>query len=290
MHATCFRPISVLSLDRNPFRVFRTLLRSELLFPDEARNLWLDLLGERKIFADKPLGMLRIAESQNGRHIGRQAEMFVPEALLTFTRYNMFKAEHPILADIDCFQSAHINHLTPRTVDISAAQVTMQAARMAVKSRIEGPPRGKCHILLRQTSFLALEEAVRFRTDDNTESMSGSSSKQTILFEASHKACFGEILSIWIASWRKHSSSILTTGLSLRKQGLIYCESRCAKKQARKPAKVKEGISLLEQLIAEAVIDASPITYEDLLPISAGGIFQSNLQSKGTSGTSLAFS
>lgn len=122
MHATCFRPISVLSLDRKPFGVFRILLRPELLFSDEVRNLSLNLLGDRKIFTDKPVGMLSTAESQNGRLIGRQAEMFVPEGLLTFSwrpvaastfsRYNVFKAEHPILTDVACFQSTHINHLT----------------------------------------------------------------------------------------------------------------------------------------------------------------------------------
>ncbi|KAI8651075.1 DUF1338 domain-containing protein [Fusarium keratoplasticum] len=195
MHATCFRPTEVSSLDKNPFRVFTTLLRPELLASEEARELSLTLLGGRKIFTDKLLELLDRAESQGGRLDKDQAEVFIPQALLTFSwksvaaatfsQYNLIKAEHPILADIACFQSSHINHLTPRTLDIDAVQEAMQRAGMAIKSCIEGPPLRKCPILLRQTSFLALEEAVKFPTDGGKT--------EDGLVEASHKARFGEI-------------------------------------------------------------------------------------------------
>ena len=38
----------------------------------------------------------------------------------------------------------------------------MQAHGLEAKAQIEGPPRRSCAILLRQTSFKALSEAVRF--------------------------------------------------------------------------------------------------------------------------------
>ncbi|EEU44593.1 uncharacterized protein NECHADRAFT_48843 [Fusarium vanettenii 77-13-4] len=312
MHATCFRPTEVSSLDKNPFRVFTTLLRPELLASEEARKLSLTLLGGRKIFTDKLLGLLDRAESQGGRLDKYQAEVFIPQALFTFSwkpiaaatfsQYNLIKAEHPILADIACFQSSHINHLTPRTLDIDAVQEAMQRADMAVKSRIEGPPLRKCPILLRQTSFLALEEAVKFPTDGGKT--------EEALVEASHKARFGEIEergAAVTAKGRELYDRLLSESremagdanpkeadaivadtfraypddwVQLRRQGLIFCEFRCVKKPAEKPKKEYTNVTLLEQLILDGVVQASPITYEDFLPFSAAGIFQSNLKNR----------
>lgn len=39
--------------------------------------------------------------------------------------YVKLNSEHPIVADIASFPSAHINHLTPRTLDIDLVQKTM---------------------------------------------------------------------------------------------------------------------------------------------------------------------
>ncbi|KAJ4245229.1 hypothetical protein NW762_014099 [Fusarium torreyae] len=330
MHATCFRPKSVTSLDKNPFRVFTTLLRPELLASEEARKLSLALLGKRNIFTDKLLELLDTAQSQKGQLTRSQAEAFIPQALLTFSwrpvaastfsQYNVIKAEHPILADIACFQSSHINHLTPRTLDIDAVQKAMQKAGMAVKSRIEGPPRRKCPILLRQTSFLALEEAVKFPTDEGGKVSAFVSLPSTDLVEASHKARFGEIEERGAAvtvkgrvlydklldeSMRKAScaspgdaDAIVAETFKqypddwteLRKQGLIYSEFRCVKELPEKPAKRRGREPLLEQLIEDGIIEASPITYEDFLPFSAAGIFQSNLKSKAGADPSLNLS
>lgn len=69
----------------------------------------------------------------------------------------------------------------------------------------------------------------------------------------------------------------------LRKQGLIYCEYRCAHTSSQQPAVGREEVPILEQLISKRLVEVSPITYEDFLLFSAAGIFQSNLQSgKGT--------
>lgn len=320
MHATCFRPRAVSSLDKNPFRVFTTLLRPELLASEEARKLSLALLGERKIFTDQLLELLDAAESQGGQLNRSQAESFIPQALLTFSwrpiaaatfsQYNVIKAEHPILADIACFESSHINHLTPRTLDIDAVQEAMQKAGMAVKSRIEGPPRRTCPILLRQTSFLALEEAVKFPKDKGVKGTTIGSLPDTYLVEASHKARFGEIEergAAVTAKGRELYDKLLAESMKkasnasssetdvivaetfrqypddwteLRRHELIFCEFRCVKRPAEKPTKQHIDESLLEQLIQEGVIEASPITYEDFLPFSAAGIFQSNLKSK----------
>lgn len=320
MHATCFRPLTIPSLERNPFRVFTTLLRPELLGSEKARRLSLQLLEKRSIFSQELLRILDQAGEQQGRLKEGQTEIFIHEALktfmwqpvaaATFDEYQVLKAEHPILADIACFQSAHINHLTPRTLDIEAVQSAMKEVGMAAKAQIEGPPARLCPILLRQTSFLALEEAVGFRRDEN-QSLDALQS-QDALVRASHKARFGEIEQRGAAVTPKgrklydkllYKSKAKTAGKApeevdaitaevfrdypdtwdeLRQHNLIYCEFKVKQTLTIPSFSVKNG-SVLEQLISKGFVDAVPITYEDFLPLSAAGIFQSNLQSTNSS-------
>lgn len=172
---------------------------------------------------------------------------------------------------------------------------------MGIKDRIEGPPPRQCLILLRQTSFLALEESVKFRKDANAA--------ESDLIQSSHKARFGEIEQRGAAVTRKgrelydrllgETSAAAATGLSvqeaeakarevfeqlpdtwegLRIQGLIYSEYKLINKLTRAPTFEPHYKTLLEQLITLGYVEATPITYEDFLPLSAAGIFQSNLQ------------
>ncbi|KAJ2967027.1 hypothetical protein NQ176_g9865 [Zarea fungicola] len=85
MHATAFRPTSSSALEENPFRVFTTLLRPELLASDRARELSKALLERRNIFSDALLDLLHVAESQSGRLTNDQATIFIREALRTFS-------------------------------------------------------------------------------------------------------------------------------------------------------------------------------------------------------------
>ncbi|KAF6817841.1 hypothetical protein CSOJ01_02278 [Colletotrichum sojae] len=313
MHATCFRPTSRESLERNPFRVFTTLLRPELLKSGRARAVALELLERRNIFTDALVDILDTAEqTQGGRLTSSQAQRFVVEALRTFgwqplavathDEYSLLRAEHPILTDIACFRSSHINHLTPRALDIAAAQRAMIAAGMAVKSRIEGPPPRRCPILLRQTSFLALREGIRFVGVDG-------------FVDGFHKARFGEIEergAAVTAAGRRLYDDLLEEAMAaargfgdpgavdavleetferfpdnwaeLRRRGLVYSEYRCTKDARNKlsglsDVSILNPRALLDRLISEGILEALPITYEDFLPFSAAGIFQSNLQS-----------
>ncbi|KAK1720415.1 uncharacterized protein BDZ83DRAFT_584301 [Colletotrichum acutatum] len=319
MHATCFRPTSVQSLHRNPFRVFTTLLRPDLLADEDARQLSWELLQKRNIFTAKLLEVLDTAETQNGRLTEEQGAIFVPEALRTFSwqavaaatfdQFNILKAEHLILADIASFQSAHINHLTPRTLDISAVQAAMREAGMAVKARIEGPPIRQCPILLRQTSFLALEEYVHFRRSDGPGLVSASDTGPGLI-KASHTARFGEVEERGAAVTERGQvlyerllqetmemaanagpdeagglaedvfKQFPDTWTDLRKEGLIHCEYVCVRKMSLNEAGQQLDELTLERLISQGVVEARPITYEDFLPFSAAGIFQSNIQSR----------
>ncbi|KAI0543253.1 hypothetical protein GGR58DRAFT_451261 [Xylaria digitata] len=316
MHATCFRPLTTSSLNCNPFRIFTTLLRPELLVSEEARGLALQLLEKRNIFSEKLLQILDEVDQHSGKLKEDQTETFIHEAMstfrwqpiaaATFDQYQALKAAHPILADIACFQSAHINHLTPRTLDIVAVQSAMKKAGMAAKAQIEGPPARECPILLRQTSFLALEEVVRFRRDEN-QSVDALRS-QDALVKASHRARFGEIEQRGAAVTPKgrelydkllYESKVQGEGAApaeadaiaikvfkeypdtwteLRQQNLIYCEYK-VKRENTTPSLNIRGGSILEQQISEEIVEAVPITYEDFLPFSAAGIFQSNMQS-----------
>ena len=76
--------------------------------------------------------------------------------------YRALHNEHRLIADVVCFPGCHINHLTPRTLDIDRVQSMMPECGIEPKILIEGPPRREVPILLRQTSFKALEEPVLF--------------------------------------------------------------------------------------------------------------------------------
>ncbi|KAJ8117065.1 hypothetical protein OPT61_g1660 [Boeremia exigua] len=305
MHATCFRPTSLSALERNPFRVFTTLLRPALLKDAEARDLATTLLSKRNIFSPELMKLLDATERQNNKLRSCDAEVFVQEAMKIFgwrpvaaapkAVYQKLKEEHPILADIACFHTAHINHLTPRTLNIVAAQDQMKAEGLQIKERIEGPPFRRCPVLLRQTSFLALEESINFPGDGFLE-------------KGHHRARFGEIEERGAAvtdkgralydellydAMKKISNSSLDMNASqkdniladtfasfpdtwdeLRRQGLAYFtfHPSASAKEATIPAAAS-----LDDLVSRGIVLAEPITYEDFLPLSAAGIFQSNL-------------
>jgi uncharacterized glyoxalase superfamily metalloenzyme YdcJ len=328
MHATCFRPIDPKSLETNPFRVFTTLLRPDLLQSDHSKSLADSLLRQRRIFTPLLLQLLDQVEQQDHRLTLDQVEVFIPEALSTFswqpvaaatkTQYRTLCQEHPILADIACFRSAHINHLTPRVLDIEAANKAMKAAGMPVKASIEGPPRRKWPILLRQTSFLALEEEIRFMPGDENQGES--------FTPGSHKARFGEIeergaavtakgrklFDTLLAEVNDQSSQLATSSAirdsiltevfrgfpddwsEMRKAKLVYCTYKRTEKPL--PGELQAlmddmtSTELADMLVTEGIIEAQPITYEDFLPFSAAGIFQSNLQITGTTDRSMTIS
>jgi uncharacterized glyoxalase superfamily metalloenzyme YdcJ len=301
MHATAFRSLCRKSLAKNPFRVFTTVLRPELL-ADETRSLAASLVQKRQLFSPQLLELVSLEESQGGL-TAKQGEQLVAEAMEIFRwqsvataskeEYEKLQADHPIIADVACFASAHINHLTPRTLDIDAAQNLMKSRGLSVKSRVEGPPLRKVPILLRQTSFLALQEKVQYPSD-------------TKLVDGFHKARFGEIEQRGAAvtlRGRKLYDTLLARAMSeaqavgaspnatdeilasvfedypdsfaeLLEQGLVFCTYKIKKRtQCTSPASV-------EDLLSQGVLEAVPQTYEDFLPFSAAGIFQSNLGEK----------
>jgi len=309
LHATAFRPVEIDALDKNPFRVFTTLLRHDLLSAD-TRAFVQKVLAKRNLFTDRLLELIAVWE-RDGSLTSPEADELLHESLhifrwhseatVSYDEYKWLKAEHPMVADITSFPSAHINHLTPRTLDIDLVQQTMVEGGIPAKERVEGPPRRKCEILLRQTSFKALEESVRFHDESGN------------LVHGSHTARFGEVEQRGAAvtpKGRQLYDTLLATASAeasrtgadsdafdqilentfqrypdnwgeLRAQGLVFLRYKATPHGLEELARLKDrspsGAMTLSQLIDEGFIDYEPITYEDFLPVSAAGIFTSNL-------------
>lgn len=185
VHSTAFRPVHEQSLHTSPFRVFTSLLRLELIEDPALRELAGSILEKRQIFTPRAVQLIERSEREGGLNEA-DAQAFVDEALHTFRwhheatvtaqQYRQLHDQHRLIADVVAFKGPHINHLTPRTLDIDAIQLGMPAHGIPPKAVIEGPPRRRHPILLRQTSFKALQEAIAFRDA-----------------EGSHTARFGEI-------------------------------------------------------------------------------------------------
>lgn len=323
VHSTAFRPVSMEALRANPFRVFTSLLCTDLIHDPALRQQAESVIADRQIFTPAALKLIERFEQDGGLNAS-DATQFVSESLETFRwhaealvdseTYQQLHDSHRLIADIVSFKGPHINHLTPRTLDIDLAQEKMIAANISAKAIVEGPPARQCPILLRQTSFKALQETVAFK-QANGDHKAGA-----------HTARFGEIEQRGMALTPKgrelydrlledvrqqvpHPESnpagyqqVLEAVFSefpddietLRKQGLAYFEYRAG---TGLPDTTESLLSLMceqspglsdhlkqgelsteiDGLIALGLVTALPITYEDFLPVSAAGIFQSNL-------------
>lgn len=282
VHSTAFRPVESEALRRNPFRVFCSLLRLELIEDAVLRAEAAETLARRDIFTAGARELIDAAERDGGLDEA-QADRFVDELLETFRwhaeatvdaqTYARLVGAHRLIADVVSFKGPHINHLTPRTLDIDAAQAAMPARGIAPKETIEGPPARACPILLRQTSFKALEEPIAFPSSDGSTA-------------GVHTARFGEIeqrgaaltpagRALYDAALASKNFSALPDNWSaLRRQGLAWFRYGADLKAAATQDDDLEG------LISAGAVTAEPITYEDFLPVSAAGIFQSNLGSE----------
>ena len=199
VHSTAFRPADDAALARNPFRVFTSLLRLDLVEDEALRATATAILDRRRIFTGGALRLITEAEAAGGL-AEADADAFVREALETFRwhrhatvdadTYRALSAAHRLVADVVCFKGPHINHLTPRTLDIDAVQAGMPGRGIAAKPVVEGPPSRRAPILLRQTSFKALEEPVTFTGETGAEA-------------GTHTARFGEVEQRGIALTRE---------------------------------------------------------------------------------------
>jgi uncharacterized glyoxalase superfamily metalloenzyme YdcJ len=263
--STAFRPVVQRELDENPFRVFTSLLvvDDRRFFDETLEHELREFLAARTLF---PSELLELADRMESEHelSFAQADRFLELATAAFELspepvdrawYARLEEVSSVAADIGGVASTHINHLTPRVLDIDELYARMSARGVEMIDRIQGPPRtpdGQPDVLLRQTSFRALAEPRTFREPDGS------------VVEGSLQVRFGEVEQRGVAltpAGRELYDAEGVDGLPDTDEGLDAADLAYYVRG--------EGGTL------------SPIVYEDFLPKSAAGIFASNLTGEG---------
>lgn len=264
--STAFRPVDRAELDANPFRVF-----TSLLVVDDRRFFDETLEADLRAFLDArtlfPAELLELADAaeRDGQLSAADADRFLDLATASFALspdpvdrawYARLEEVSSVAADIGGVASTHINHLTPRVLDIDALYARMAERGIEMIDRIQGPPRaegGRPDVLLRQTSFRALAEPRTFREADGS------------LTSGDLRVRFGEVEARGVALTPAGRELYDTAGIDalpttddeLHKADLAYY--------------VRDDTGRLQ-----------PLVYEDFLPRSAAGIFASNLTGGGS--------
>lgn len=303
VHATAFRAVDEAALAHSPFRVFTSLLRLELIDDPALRQQAAGILAGRQIFTEQALALIDECE-QAGGLTEQQAGVFIREALQTFrwqrqarvsaAVYRQLHEQHRLIADVVAFPNPHINHLTPCTLDIDAVQAAMPGRGMAAKELVEGPPARRCPILLRQTSFKALDEAVQFAcgTPGSHSARFGEIEQRGAALTARGRALYDRLLAaarercqgVPAADYPQAYAQALAACFAdlpddydqLRSEGLVFGRYQVtdAGRAARREGRLAGD---REALLKAGQLRWEPQRYEDFLPVSAAGIFQSNL-------------
>ena len=328
VHSTAFRALDTQSLNKSPFRVFTSLLRLDLIDDEALKQEAIVALDKRTIFTDNVINLIKRFEAQGGL-TAEDAKQFIKEALETFRwhdktpvskgLYQQLLSQHGLIADVVGFKGPHINHLTPRTLDIDAVQAGMRAKGIPPKAIIEGPPRRRCPILLRQTSFKALEEAVSFKNPNggyetgHHTARFGEIEQRGVALTPKGRALYDQLLSqarrqLAVTPNADNASEyyqVLESAFAafpddyqtLHDEGLAYFYYQAVGSDADiVVADIEQTLHSLEvesindsilrqvvtDLLEQEMIRLEPIVYEDFLPVSAAGIFQSNLHDDST--------
>lgn len=309
--STAFRPLDRAELAANPFRVFTSMLVPEdrrFFDPDLERRLH-TFLERRQLF---PPALLELADRavEHGGLAAVDAERFLDLATAAFALstdpvdrswYAELEKVSSVAADIGGVGSTHINHLTPRVLDIDDLYRTMQARGVEMIDEIQGPPRWDGpDVLLRQTSFRALAEPRRFREADGSVGSGalrvrfGEVEARGIALTVRGRDLYEQMLGEVDARLRDAGAGASRQDVAagvwrerlpdseegLAREDLAFFTYRlvdagAASADPRTGDAVRRGD--LAALAATGVVVADPIVYEDFLPRSAAGIFASNL-------------
>lgn len=307
--STAFRPIDPVELARNPFRVFTSMLAHDdrRFFDAETEKQLESFIGARTLFTDELLALADKASTEKDL-VPEVAARFLDLATAAFELSQepvdhdwYFKLERisAVAADIGGVPSTHINHLTPRVLDIDDLYARMEARGIAMIDEIQGPPNWEGpDVLLRQTSFRALAEERSFRHQDgevrpgSLRVRFGEVEQRGIALTEHGRDLYDRMVAEvdnWLAAspagttrvevatqvWRKN---LPATEQELALQGLAYFSYRVANAGQVPPTQ----IASLRELVESGVLVPEPIVYEDFLPRSAAGIFQSNLTDDGS--------
>ncbi|MGI3784880.1 MAG: 2-oxoadipate dioxygenase/decarboxylase [Janthinobacterium lividum] len=308
--STAFRPTDVAELARNPFRVFTSMLvTDDRRFFDAATQERLEtFVVARELFPPEALTLADRAVADGG--LGQQdAERFLELATASFALssepidrawYDHLEAISAVAADIGGVPATHINHLTPRVLDIDDLYARMSALGITMIPEIQGPPDWEGpDVLLRQTSFRALAEPRTFREADGTTTTGelrvrfGEVEQRGIALTAAGRDLYDDLTievdrrladapkgttrvavaaEVWRENLPRTESGLAVTGLGFFR--FRVAQALAGAGSTRDPT--------LEELLESGALVAEPIVYEDFLPRSAAGIFQSNLTDEGS--------
>jgi len=309
--STAFRPIDADELAKNPFRVFTSMLASDdprFFSPDQQRRLQ-DFINARELFPTELLTLSDKAAEQGGLEDPEAVQLLelatrafkLSDDPVDHAWYKELEDVSAVAADIGGVTSTHINHLTPRVLDIDDLYERMEALGITMIDEVQGPPAWDGpDVLLRQTSFRALDEERIFKFEDGTIGPGelrvrfGEVEQRGIALTPKGRELYDQMLAetdrrlnetggirtdvarqVW-------AENLPDTEHGLAREDLAFFTYRVAEDASSETlAQLPEHVTLV-YLIDNGIVIAEPIVYEDFLPRSAAGIFQSNLTSEGS--------
>jgi len=301
--STAFRPLDADELARNPFRVFTSMLVVDdpRYFDADTRARVQAFLADRVLFAPELLALADRAAVEGGLP-DRDADELLRRATAAFALssipvdrawYDHLEHISSVAADIGGVPTTHLNHLTPRVLDIDELQARMRSRGIEMIDEIQGPPAWEGpDVLLRQTSFRALAEDRVFRYPDGSVRTGalrvrfGEVEQRGIALTPRGRALYDRMVAEADARgggpdgmrevWRRH---LPATERGLAERGLAFFTYRVAEPAADAPGRPRDVE--LRELVDAGILVPQPIVYEDFLPRSAAGIFRSNLAGEG---------
>jgi uncharacterized glyoxalase superfamily metalloenzyme YdcJ len=314
--STAFRPLDRAELAANPFRVFTSMLVPEdrRFFDPDLESRLQRFLAARELF---PAELLALADAavEHGELSAADADRYLELAAASFALstdpvdrawYSELERISGVAADIGGVTTTHINHLTPRVLDIDDLYQSMQARGIEMISEIQGPPRWDGpDVLLRQTSFRALSEPRTFRDADGGVSAGtlrvrfGEVEARGIALTPAGRDRFDELVAavdrrladdpelrradvapqVWSQGLPSTERDLCLAGLGFFTFG-VEPSVTAGQPTPEQAAALERGE--VEALVRAGVLRAEPIVYEDFLPRSAAGIFASNLTDRGS--------
>ncbi|WP_069883769.1 2-oxoadipate dioxygenase/decarboxylase [Streptomyces luteocolor] len=307
--STAFRPVAEDELARNPFRVFTSLLTVDdrRFFDADLRARLTAFLAGRELYPPELLALADRAEAE-GELPDADAERFLDLAVRSFALstapidrewYAALERVSAVAADVGGVRGTHINHLTPRVLDIDELYRRMTERGIEMIDTIQGPPRWPGpDVLLRQTSFRALAEPRALRDADGTVTRGtlrvrfGEVEARGIALTREGRALYDRMLGLVdertahltaarradVARevWAEH---LPPTERDLAVRGLGFFTYHAVPGRPRDGARPPADLG---GLLDGGWVRAEPIVYEDFLPRSAAGIFRSNLGDAGS--------
>ncbi|MEU4693699.1 VOC family protein [Actinoplanes sp. NPDC023714] len=291
--STAFRPTDPAELARNPFRVFTSMLVPEdrRFFDPDLEERLRNFLGRRRLFPDELLALAdrasaesELSEADAARFLDLAAAAFAlsPEPV-DRAWYAELEKISGVAADIGGVTSTHINHLTPRVLDIDELYAGMRARGIAMIDEIQGPPRwAGPDVLLRQTSFRALAEPRTFREADGSVTEGrlrvrfGEVEARGIALTPRGRGLYDDLMATVDRRVAAGEGSRQEIAADVWRQGMPSSEAELARRGLAFFTFRRVGAGS-----GDGDVVAEPIVYEDFLPQSAAGIFASNLSDAG---------